>query len=109
MALPPPATDRTCIVTGVSSGIGAELARRLADPGYGVTLVARREDRLAALAGEAADVAPHGLEVLITGRAVVVPGALNKVSDLGGEPTPRSVLLPLVKRAWPALGASQSR
>ncbi|MHB1535647.1 MAG: hypothetical protein ACYC1D_13780 [Acidimicrobiales bacterium] len=45
----------------------------------------------------------------MAGRAVVVPGALNKVSALGGQLTPRSVLLPLLKRAWTALPASQSR
>jgi uncharacterized protein len=52
MALPAPALDRTCIVTGASSGIGAELARGLASRGLGVTLVARREERLRALADE---------------------------------------------------------
>jgi short-subunit dehydrogenase len=52
MALPAAAPDRTAIVTGASSGIGAELARGLASRGFGVTLVARREDRLRALAEE---------------------------------------------------------
>lgn len=52
MALPPPSADRTCLVTGASSGIGAELARQLAGRGHGVTLVARREDRLRSLADE---------------------------------------------------------
>ncbi|MGQ0432396.1 MAG: SDR family NAD(P)-dependent oxidoreductase [Microthrixaceae bacterium] len=59
MALPAPAPDRTCLVTGASSGIGVELATLLAGRGYGVTLVARREDRLKALADELASA--HGV------------------------------------------------
>ncbi|MGH9094707.1 MAG: SDR family NAD(P)-dependent oxidoreductase [Acidimicrobiales bacterium] len=54
MALPPPAPDRTCLVPGASSGIGVELARCLARRGHGVTLVARRQDRLDAAAAELA-------------------------------------------------------
>jgi short-subunit dehydrogenase len=52
MAFPTPKPDTTCIVTGASSGIGSELARGLARRGYNLTLVARREDRLRALAEE---------------------------------------------------------
>jgi short-subunit dehydrogenase len=54
MSLPVPGPDRTAVVTGASSGIGIELARQLAGRGHGVTLVARREDKLRALADELA-------------------------------------------------------
>jgi uncharacterized protein len=45
-------SERTAVVTGASSGIGEVTARRLARDGWRVLLVARREERLAALSAE---------------------------------------------------------
>lgn len=85
MSLPTPAPDRTCLVTGASSGIGVELATQLASRGHGVTLVARREERLRDVASALA--ATHGVraEVLVADLAdeAVREGIAHRVAQRG--------------------------
>jgi short-subunit dehydrogenase len=84
MSLPAPAADRTALVTGASSGIGVAIARELASRGHGVTLVARRADRLAELAEELAATGVRA-EVLTTDLADREARAElpSRVADLG--------------------------
>jgi len=87
MTLPSPASDRTAVVTGASSGIGAEIARELARRGQGVTLVARRVDKLEELAKELGEFGVRA-EVLATDLSdrsarAALPG---RVTELGLTP-----------------------
>jgi len=84
MSLPAPNPDRTCLVTGASSGIGAEIVKLLAAKGLGVTLVARREAKLKALAQELAS--KHGV------RAEVI------VADLTDESSRANIVSELESR-----------
>jgi short-subunit dehydrogenase len=79
MSLPVPAPDRTALVTGASSGIGVELARGLAGRGHGVTLVARREDRLRELADDLA--ASTGVRAEVIAADLTDTGSRNRIVE----------------------------
>lgn len=63
MPLPKPSPDCPAVITGASSGIGEALSVELARRGYSLIVVARREDRLQALAKKLADVHQVKVEV----------------------------------------------
>ena len=68
-------TGSRAIVTGASSGLGVEAARALAKGGADLGLVARRADRLEALAGELAD--EFGVRTCAAPADVTDSGALE--------------------------------
>jgi len=83
MSLPAPQPDRTCLVTGASSGIGEEIAGLLAARGMGVTLVARTEPKLKALADQLAE--RHGVRVEVLPADLTDPAARAALPEAVNE------------------------
>jgi len=73
-------SPKVALVTGASSGIGAVYADRLAARGYDLILVARRQDRLEALAAKITEA--HGRKVETVVADLVNPADLARVEHI---------------------------
>jgi uncharacterized protein len=71
-------TERVTLITGASAGIGTELARIFASKGHRLALVARRADRLTALAAEIA--ATGGIAPIVIPCDLEQPGAGDQIA-----------------------------
>ncbi|MHC4520607.1 MAG: SDR family NAD(P)-dependent oxidoreductase, partial [Planctomycetota bacterium] len=71
--------SKTALVTGASSGIGAELARIHAQRGGTLVLVARRRDRLEALKAELERA--HGVTAQVIAKDLTDPEAAGQIHD----------------------------
>jgi len=74
---------RTALITGATSGIGAEYARRLAADGYNLIITGRREGKIKALADELFQTYESNVEVILVelSNSVQIDEFIKSIKD----------------------------
>jgi len=80
------------LITGASAGIGREFSHIFAEHGHNLVLIARKEDRLTALASELAK--KHSVKTMVLAKDLGMPGSAQEVfAELQRQNIPVSILI----------------
>ena len=107
----PMSDSRTMLITGASTGIGAETARKARAAGYRLVLAARSEDKLEALAAELGggdDVLVKTCDVTEWDQVEALVAAAERAASASptpSSPTPASAPPAASSRSRPSTGA----
>ena len=91
--------NQTALITGASSGIGAEFARRLAATGTNLIISARRVERLESLATELRTA--HSIDVKVVAADLARPDGATILADAVGD---RDIDILINNAGWGHIG-----
>jgi short-subunit dehydrogenase len=77
-------TDKVALITGASAGLGVEFARQLSARGHRLVLVARRKDRLDALAAELGNARAIAIDLAAAGSAAKLLADIEAAGETVG-------------------------
>ncbi len=73
------ASSQYAVVTGASAGIGADIAKELAQKHFNLVLIARREDKLQQLADSLSQ--QFGIDVKVLSKDLSIPASVSEIFD----------------------------
>ena len=73
------ASSQYAVVTGASAGIGADIAKELAQKHFNLVLIARREDKLRQLANSLSQ--HFGIDARVLSKDLSIPASVGEICD----------------------------